>query len=146
MILEQLTAEANIMAAERNGEILDAAFKRASIECPHCNFPQNCGRFRRLLYHYTRLKIKLHRMRQAYNSSILDRWGECYRSLWRYKNEREYGRSEQNALYREVMSERRDLQEIWPCDECRLRYNPTGRRNDCYPEFNQPQTKGFLEL
>lgn len=46
-------------------------------------------------------------------------------------------------LARDANYTRHQLRDIWPCQDCIKRFNPTGKIK--YPSFNAPQGKDFLE-
>jgi uncharacterized CHY-type Zn-finger protein len=123
--------DAAALADLDNGRVISAAFKAASISCPNCKFPQNCVKFRSLLYDYTEEKMTIHRLTKIGNASYPYHigWGRCHDELARTR-------------YAAGLT-RNMLQAIWPCDDCKTRFNPTGKLK--LPPFNAPKGKDFLE-
>lgn len=117
--------------AFRNAEIIDAAFKAASISCSKCSYPDHAGYFATILGDYIRWTQVLHRIR-----------------VQEYRNEQcghDVGMRETKRLQAEshVETNRAILKPMWPCEECIARYNPTGRLNQ--GPKNAPVMKGILD-
>ena len=129
----KIKQDAAELAVLDNGRVISAAFKAASIGCPNCEFPQNCATFRILLYDYTDARIQLHRQER------LARWSwdryHSYRSCQSFASI--------DKLSYDMRVTRSMLQDIWPCDDCKTRFNPTGKLK--LPSFNAPKGKDFLE-
>jgi hypothetical protein len=47
-------------------------------------------------------------------------------------------------LKKEMRGSRFQLKQMWPCEECIRRYNPTGRHN--HPPTNSPVEMEFLNV
>lgn len=121
------------LANARNADVISLAFRQANVSCPNCNFPKNCGEFRSLLWTYTEAKIRLHRIEK------IDRWPFHRWDSWRWRTDRAIEADiEQVANYTRHL-----LRNIWPCQDCIERYNPTGKKK--HPSFNAPQGKDFIE-
>lgn len=121
------------LANARNAEVISVAFKRASVGCPNCNFPKNCGEFRSLLWVYTDAKIRLHRIEK------IERW-----SFHRWGSDRvRFDVTIEQQIERDANYTRFQLRSIWPCQDCIEQFNPTGKKK--YPNFNIPQGKDFIE-
>ena len=129
----EIKREAARLADDGNAIVISAAFKAASISCPNCEFPQNCAEFRSLLYAYSDSKIQLHRHERLADWS----WGH-YHSYRACRSRASLDRLEYDTRLTRSM-----LQDIWPCDDCKTRFNPTGKRK--LLSFNAPKGKDFLE-
>lgn len=131
MTAQAVFADAARRADEQNGAVIAIAFRRASVCCPDCKFPENVAEFRSLLFDYTELKKQIHRV-------IKRDW--C--NLWRHST-LGYHYVDANSLESRARTARRQLTEIWPCQACTERFNPTGKYK--YPGFSKPEPRGFLE-
>jgi hypothetical protein len=119
------------LADEQNGSVISLAFRRASVHCPSCAFPENVADFKSQLRDYTELRQAEHRARKSYWCSFY-RYGTLYQ---RYTSPAILGCRADEL--------RRRLEKIWPCQDCITRYNPTGKIK--YPRFSAPKQKAFIE-
>ena len=130
----EIKQDAATSANAFNADVISAAFKRANVSCPNCDFPKNCGEFRSLLYDYTDAKIQLHRINR------LERWSWERLNHWTGA----LPSAKQRIALEQTENYSRDLlRAIWPCQDCIERFNPTGKIK--YPNFNAPKGKDFLE-
>ena len=144
MTVAQTLERIHETADERNAEVIGEAFRRASIRCEHCNYPQNAGRFSGLLHDYTRARIDLHHAWRRYHRQIEEDPESQHACYWRM-GKFDYARDHRNSLHRRLVLLRSELADIWPCDECIKAFNPTGKMKDIYPPRNAPKGKGFVE-
>ena len=132
--------------AFRNGEIIGAAFRNASISCYRCSYPENAEDFSFWLSYHVTEKIELHRATKRRDTHhnyclISDRQGGWRRDPCAKCNEysQEVYKWEHSSK-----SSHDDLKNIWPCSDCIELYNPTARIN--HSLRNQPELKGFLDV
>jgi hypothetical protein len=138
----ELLDDIGVAADLSNGAVISEAFRLASIGCDECFFPKNASEFRMLLRCYTRVKIKIHRARRAFNDDYPSRgfWHGRYLE----KEAMSFAAAHRSEYWREARALRDQLSVIWPCLDCMERYNPTCRKAHGY-DFNFPQGKGFIE-
>lgn len=132
--------EVEEQANSRNGEVLAKAFKRATICCEDCAYPQNADTFRNWLHDHIKAKITLHRSQQrqlvyhrTYHCSGVYRCQRCF---------------DLNSAILEASKEARHtkhfLKKYWPCAGCIAKYNPTGRWN--HPPTSNPEGQEFIDV
>jgi hypothetical protein len=144
MTVEATLNEINNFADAHNAAVIGRAFQTASIGCCKCMYPQSAESFHRWLGIYAQEKIELHHVTRKYN--IHARCCDSYnRGYWPrgcdtcasfYKKELD--------LKKNSRITRRILREMWPCEDCIIRYNPTGRWK--HPPTSEPEELEFVNV
>lgn len=88
---------ANQMADDVHGEVIGKAIASVTPRCDKCNYPQNHQAYESLLGAYKERKKRYHKL---------------YKGL---------------IPLPKILGIRRAMSEIEPCENCKLRYNPTGK-------------------
>lgn len=138
MAVPAIFSKINYQANLRNAEVLANAFRRATIFCENCKYPQNSIKFREWLHQHIKAKVDLHRAEkhqdwhQAYNCKFLSckRCGDLSKKIL--------------ELSKEVRHTKYFLKTYWPCEDCITKYNPTGRWN--HPPTSNPKGQEFINV
>jgi len=130
-MITEIFEEIDHVAALANGAIISQAFRAASIHCPDCKYPENAGTFRWRIMDYNDAVKRFFRMKRAYDNAHYSFSWLAAKDLTLIE-----------CCERENKAERKVLKGIWPCEECIIRYNPTGRR--AHNPSNQPIMKGLI--
>ena len=119
--------------AAANAGVVDRAFRRASVRCPDCDYPQNAERFARLLDAYVSAKLRARRVRLD-----LERH---YYGIRIDARELSLNADLADALL-QARRLRDELEKIWPCEACLKRFNPVGRHR--LPKPSLPKEQGLI--
>lgn len=136
MTVHYLLQNVEFNANARNNEVIANAFKRATIHCDECEYPQNAARFRMFLHVYIKAKLKLHRI-----SRKTSHQDHCN---YRYCNNCINMNNQILEVSKKVSHNRWFLKRYWPCKTCIAKYNPTGRWN--YPLPSEPEGQEFINV
>jgi len=122
-------------AALDNGHVIGEAFRRSSVTCPKCNYPQNSAEYEKLLGERIVLQVKFHRLLKR----VEGRWHgrDIYPSKPSTKTLQEY-----QHVHAQLHLIKTRMQQIRPCSTCRKRFNPTRRVRHCL--FNLPKKQEFI--
>lgn len=135
-VLEEISAGADA----QNATVIGEAFRLASIKCEACQYPQNAQSFHETLISYTSLRKQAWRLWRRHRLEC--EWTD---TLPWFGNHESFLKEQQPRHWAAMQVERWNLDEMWPCDDCLERYNPTDKRSDYYPPHNRPKGKGFTE-
>jgi len=127
-LYDDITTEVDVGTSLKNGQIIGDAFRRASLNCPKCQYPNNATEFDRLVGDYIWLKLAVHRMGNTPSY-------HAHRFL--------IPLSERERRYIRATEVHAELLKYWPCEDCIKMFNPTGRIRHVSKNF--PQMKGILD-
>lgn len=109
-----LQDEAAALAASLNPIIVASAMRTYSSNCTDCNYMENVELFDRLREEYTRWKIRFHH--------ICNREHDSERRL--------SGDGWLDMAFVNMTNLHHKLRQIWPCESCMARFNPTRRKRN----------------
>lgn len=101
-------------ADDLSGQVLLRALLASGFRCKGCTFLENVENFQKLLAEYIFCKKKLHQYERREGS---DRF---------YMRKPLFSRDKFDNYFYRMRSVRRDLEVIWPCANCLMRFNPCG--------------------